>query len=793
MVSYLGRKRRRDIRRQRWQFVAVGATVTIGVLMFVATYDSYRNLTASYEETYRRLAFADMTISGGDDALAATLEGLDGVAAVQVRHTVDVPITIGSTTLRGRLVGMPVTSEPAVNRIDVTKGSGLTTAGAADAVAEVHVARTFDLAPTDTFTVDVGSKPVITVVGVAASAEYIWPAASTQEIFPDPEQFGVFFVDESLVAGIQDSSVVRETLVLYDEGADVEATDARVRDAATKAGATSILTQADHPSNATLQLDVEGFGQMAIAFPILFLTAAGLAMYVLLTRLVVSQRSTIGTLRASGIGPRAIRNHYLGFGLILGTTGAVLGAAVGVVIGARITSLYTGLLDIPDTVVEFRPLTILVGIAFGIVAGLLAAYVPARAAYRTAPAEAMRGSAPLMPGGRSLIERVFPPVSRLSVNNRMMLRGIGRAKRRSLTTVLGVVLALTLILAAGGLIDTIVHMIDRQFTEIALQDAVAIASQPVDDSLVTAVGSVSGVARAEPVATLSASVTRNDTTISTSLQGYEPDTVMHGWANETGHLPPDGVTVSESLAKKLGLAIGDTLEISLPTQDLSIEMRVAGTVDEPLGLPMYAPIDAISTAIGGAGVDDPGALLADPAVTSIMTTFDPNADREAVIAGIDSLDEILAVQDSRSLYNQVQQYLGLFYAFVGIMLVFGAVMAFALMFNTISVNVAERSTEFATLKASGMADRAIGGMIVTENLLLTAVGIVPGLLLGTLVGAALMQSYNNDSFTFELLIQPITYAVAIAAMIVVALLSMVPGIRSIRRLDIGSVVRERSV
>ena len=30
-------------------------------------------------------------------------------------------------------------------------------------------------------------------------------------------------------------------------------------------------------------------------------------------------------------------------------------------------------------------------------------------------------------------------------------------------------------------------------------------------------------------------------------------------------------------------------------------------------------------------------------------------------------------------------------------------------------------------------------------------------------------------------------------MIVVALLSMVPGIRSVRRLDIGSVVRERSV
>ena len=63
-MSYLSRKRRRDVKRQRWQFIAVGATVVIGVMMFAATYDSYLNLTASYEQTYERLFFADMTITG---------------------------------------------------------------------------------------------------------------------------------------------------------------------------------------------------------------------------------------------------------------------------------------------------------------------------------------------------------------------------------------------------------------------------------------------------------------------------------------------------------------------------------------------------------------------------------------------------------------------------------------------------------------------------------------------------------------------------------------------------------
>ena len=222
-------------------------------------------------------------------------------------------------------------------------------------------------------------------------------------------------------------------------------------------------------------------------------------------------------------------------------------------------------------------------------------------------------------------------------------------------------------------------------------------------------------------------------------------------------------------------------------------MPVAGLADEPLGMPMYATTDAISTALAAAGVSDPATSLAVPTVTSIQVLFSPGADRAAAVHGIEQVGGIFAAHDARSLYNSVQQYLGLFYLFTGIMLLFGGLMALALMFNTISVNIAERSGEFATLKANGMSDRTIAGMIMGENLLLTVLGIVPGLVLGALAAYEFIQSFNNDSFTFSLSIQPFTFIVAAVAMIVVALLSMVPGIRSVRRLDIGSVVRERSV
>ncbi len=517
-----------------------------------------------------------------------------------------------------------------------------------------------------------------------------------------------------------------------------------------------------------------------------------MAIYVLLTRIVFAQRSIIGTLRASGMSARELRRHYLGFGLWIGIVGAIIGVVLGGIAGALMTEMYTGFLDIPDTVVVIRPATIIGGLLFGVVAGTVSALVPARAAYKIEPAEAMRGVAPLMSGGKSLLERMIPPLSKLPVRTRMTLRGIGRSKRRSLSTVLGVVLALVLILASAGMIDSIVNMIEKQFEVVAVQDASVIASEPVNADLFAEVDATPGVTQAELAAAFSASITTNGETLATTLQGFESGTQMHGWTNPSGSLPSSGMLAGGGIVDKLGVSVGDRLTIDLPTHDVSIELEIVGLVDEPLGIPLYAQYDVITEALRDAGVDNPESLMATPTVTTVMTRFDPSIDREITIGNLENIEGVLAVQDARSLYDTVQQFLGLFYAFTGIMLLFGAVMAFSLMFNTISVNIAERSTEFATLKASGMSDRTIGWMIVGENLFLTVLGIVPGVLIGVWAASLFMGLFSNDSFNMSLTMSPWTVVVAAVSMIAVALLSLIPGVRSVKRLDIGAVVRERA-
>ncbi len=83
-------------------------------------------------------------------------------------------------------------------------------------------------------------------------------------------------------------------------------------------------------------------------------------------------------------------------------------------------------------------------------------------------------------------------------------------------------------------------------------------------------------------------------------------------------------------------------------------------------------------------------------------------------------------------------------------------------------------------------------MITGENVLLTALGIAPGLLVGYEVARLFMDSFSSDQFSFELQIRTSTLVLSSLAMVAMALLSQIPGLRALKRLDIAAVVRERS-
>ncbi len=365
----------------------------------------------------------------------------------------------------------------------------------------------------------------------------------------------------------------------------------------------------------------------------------------------------------------------------------------------------------------------------------------------------------------------------------MVLRGIGRNKRRSLSTMIGVVLALTLVMVSWGMLDTMVGMLDRQFNEVALEDASVVLIEPVSDPAVAQVAGVSGVDHVEMVARLDATVERDGASFATALTGYDAGTLVHGFPDG---LPTDGILAGQGLADQIDVAVGDEVRIELPTLDVELTTTVEGFLDEPLGSFLYIDVDQLGAIVGAD-------TLRSPSISSLELLFDGEVtDRDEVIDEVKDLAPVGIALDSRTLYDLVQSFLGFFYVFIGVMLVFGGAMAFALMYNTISVNVAERSGEFATMRANGVSHAGIARLIATENVLLTLMGIIPGLMIGYAVGAFFMSQFSVDAFTLDFAMRPSSIVLSAIAMLVVAGLSLIPAIRTVKRLDISGVVRERA-
>jgi putative ABC transport system permease protein len=795
----LRRKMRRDIVRSKWQYVAVTLTVVLGVMLFAASYNAFLNLSASYERTYDDLAFADLTVSGGDQqAIEAAAREQEQVVAVERRVQADVPFLVDDHKLLGRVVSLPPDQQPAVNRVRILSGDYLDPEVPLGVLVERHMSDHFDLQPGDKLDVLLeDGYETVTVLGTVASAEYIVPARSRQEIFATPEDFGVLFVPDGVTERVPAAATVPQTMVLYEDGLaddEISTLDGTLAVDANQAGAADVMTQADQPSNAGLAEDLQGFGELSVMFPVLFLTGAGLATFIILNRLVHSQRGQIGTLSANGLSRRQILRHYLGYGVLTGLVGAAIGLLLGMPLGALTTSAYTGALTIPDTVVGFYPMTPVVGLMFGLIMGALAAWAPARAAVNVPPAQAMRGEIPEKPATRGVLERIVPGFSGLPVRWKASLRGISRRPLRSVSTVSGVVLAIVLILASWGMIDTVQILLAKQFDDVQHQDAQVSVAEPLDEAVVQQFTDIDGVGQAEGVLTLPTSIRADEDQYATSMQGFAEGTVMHSFLDGQGRelpLPEQGVLVGTALQDILGLAEGDAVTLGLSTLDVSLDAEVVGFVDEPLGTPAYARSDWLREEIRAAGIEED--QITGPEAATVFVTYEEGVSSSQMRDALSRVDGVLAVVSATAIRDLMDQFLALFYAFVGVMLVFGGILAFALIFNTISVNIAERSGELANMRANGVSSTQVNRMMTIENMVLTLIGIPVGLVVGYLIASAFMSSFSSDLFSFDLEIRGSTLVLTALAIVVVTLLSQLPGLRAVRNLDIARVVRERSL
>jgi putative ABC transport system permease protein len=776
----LFRKLVRDMRRQWPQFVTLSLIVALGVAMFIASFGAYRNLTASYDRLFETEHFADLWLTGGDvNGFVANARRDAAVAAAATRIQADLPIAVGADKLRGRIVGIPAAGVGATTLL-----AGHDPTADDQVLVEHHMADHFGLRAGDHVRVLTAQGwRQLTITGLVSSTEYLWPSRDRQDAFPLPDNFGVLFAPDAIATRIT-GTPDNQALVRLHNSADGAALN-RLITQASAYGISDVVDRARQPSNSLLTMDLHSLRWLAYLFPALFLSVAALMTYVLLARRVRAERPVIGVLIAGGLPRRTVLWHYMEFGLAAG----VLGAAAGVLGGAAgcsaLSRSYLRVISLPESVavIGLEPATVLTGIVFGLVVGMISAAAPALLAFHTPPAAAMHASAPVDRGRPSIVERLIPPLRRLPVRWLLVLRNIGRNRWRTASTLVGTTAALLLVLASWLLLNSMNAALDTEFNVVQRADARIRYIQPVDQGQLTQLTTIPGVAEVEPSVEVPVVLSANGRSYATALFKLPAETKLHGFRLTNGtptHLTGGGVLIGHGIHDQLGINTGDRITVTTPG-DAPMIMPVTGLLNEALGTFAYAPI----------GPNRPGHGQPIEA-TSALVRLQPGADRNAVRKTVMDSPNVAFYEEMSERKRVLDNYAGLFYALMGAMLILGGLMAFAVIFTTMSVNIVERRREVATLRGGGMPHRIVARLITGENLLVTLLGIVPGLILGALAARAFLAIYTNDELSIDLVVPPATLLISSAAVLLAAGLSQWPGLRAIRNLDLAAVVRERA-
>jgi putative ABC transport system permease protein len=777
----------RDMMARRFQFGALAIIIALGIAIFVSMIVAYGNLQRSYDHTYEETCFADFTVEvkAAPESVSDQVRQVANVKAAEGRVVMDTGLPVEKTRLvQARLIGLPAGRRPAVNDIIVESGRYFE-AGETDVFlvlkkfADFYHYKSGDVLEVYT---PQGLRP-LTIVGTVSSPEYLLMAESKQDLLPSPRRFGVLFVPNAYLQelfGMQGQ--VNEVNVLVDSEGQREETIAAVGRLLEPYGVQQTVRQEDQPSKAATELDVKSAREFAILIPALVLVIAALAIYIAMSRLVRTQRTLIGLFRGIGYGKGSIVVHYLFFAAVIGVGGGSVGAAAGYGLGYLLTGWYASALAIPLVTHEFQLTPIVISVVMSLGVALVAAAAPAWTASRMLPAPAMRPSpeVALAKGSVPFVERVFGLGRRPPLLVRLAVRNIWRSPMRSLYTVGATALAAVLLVVGLSMFDSMDFIMNYQFEKTDRWDVAASFSSPQDEGTLTKIDGLEGVQRAERVYMTPAEIQVGSRSANVELEAVQEDTRLHGFDLGGGKtageaLGGGGIILTTGVADQLDVGVGGSIDII--TEAGSKSLVVGGVSKEFTGGLAYVSL---------ATKDDLGLPGGFNAVW--LETTSPAAS-EGVQAALYQMAGIQGAQIKQEIQDDWKQLMSLFNVMAGVIVAFCMVMAGAIVFNTMTVNVLERERETATMRTLGAGRPSVSLMLAAEGLIFSLLAILPGLALGTIAASYLIHTWSSEFFTMWFHMRTTTYLLIAAIIVVAALVSTIPSIWHSNRMNLAEATK----
>ncbi len=783
----LNRKLWRDLYRLRGQALAIALIIASGVAVLVMSLAAAQSLLNSANAYYERYRFADVfaTVKRAPISVARRIAQIPGVQQVEPRIVEQATLDIVGfeEPVVASLVSISVPYRPTLNRLVLRSGRFPEPGHNHEVVAGEAFAEAHSMHPGSTLQALInGRKQTLVVVGLALSPEFVY-AIGPGALVPDSKRYGVLWMGrEALEAGYDLDAAFNDIVLSLWHGASLPSVLREIDRLLRPYGGVGAVARKDQISNWFVMNEITQLHNIARILPVIFLAVGAFLANMILARLIATERSEIGLLKAFGYGDAAVAWHYAKLIVAMTALGVLIGWVGGYWLGLWLTSVYAVFFRFPTLLYTPGSVAFAVAALVSLVATLSGGVGAARRAARLPPAEAMRPpEPPVFTRNQGAFYRFTDWLDQAS---RIFLRQALRWPLRSLLTSLGIGAAIGILISALQWLDAIDRMVEAYYYEQQRQDAIValVGSEP--DSITGDFLRLPGVIAAEGHRFVAARLHNGHLSQREALIGVPAGSQLEILRDDSGSritIPPNGLLLSAKLAEMLDVSVGEHLRIEvLEGRHPVVSAPVVALFDTLIGTPAYMHIDALNELLKERNQTNAVFLLIDehqhqrlfarlktiPAVGSVML-------RDAAIQMFhESVGETILIYVT-------------FYTF------FACTLAIGVTYNAMRIALSERGRELATLRVLGFYTGEISYVLLGEAAMLVVLAIPLGCLMGFGLTVILASAFETELFRIPLVVEPATYATATVVVLIATLIAGILVHRRLAHLDLIAVLKTR--
>lgn len=239
-----------------------------------------------------------------------------------------------------------------------------------------------------------------------------------------------------------------------------------------------------------------------------------------------------------------------------------------------------------------------------------------------------------------------------------------------------------------------------------------------------------------------------------------------------------GAYITQKLASLFELEIGDQLEV-ISTDDEIWTIEVAGILENYIGHTAYMTPDYYSQ-ITGSEIEMPNVQL---------IKYDEKIDADALGSDLMNEDQVVGISYVADIYNSFSGTLNSLDLITQILVIAAAALAFIVLYNLTNINVSERNRELSTIKVLGSHDHEVTMYIYRENFILTFLGIIVGLIFGTLLTNFITATMEVDMLVFGREVHLSSYLYSSVLTVLFTLIVMVVIHFQLKRIDMVEALK----